>query len=86
MHSSIAWPSPTMLWLIADQAAVRAFDGNRQYLRRNIDASRFTECHQPKKGPDCGQTRVPGLNAIATVSFDGVEEPHDRLCLHVVQG
>jgi hypothetical protein len=71
---------------IADQATVRAFGGNRQYLRRQIDARRFTERHQPKKGTNCGQPRVPSLNAITTVSFDAVEEPHDRLCLQVVQG
>src|ERR1043165_511069 len=70
---------------IADQTAARALDGNRQYLCRQIDASRFPKSHQSEKGTDSCQTRIAGLNAVAAVSLDAVKKLQNGWRLQILQ-
>ena len=59
---------------IVDLSSWSAFAGNRQDARRQVDALRRTQRCEPDEGADSAQTRIAGLNAVATVFFEVVEE------------
>ena len=62
-----------------------AHAGNRQDARRQVDALRRTQRCEPDEGADSAQTRIAGLNAVATVFFEVVEERQDHGSIEVVE-
>lgn len=70
---------------VGDLSSWRAFAGNGQDARRQVDALRRTQCCEPDEGADGAQTRIARRNAVGAVFFEVVEKRQDDGRIEVVE-
>ena len=70
---------------VVDLSSWRAFAGNRQNARGQVDGLRRAQRCESNERPYGGQTRIAGLNAVAAMHFEVVEEGQDHGSIEVVE-
>ena len=70
---------------VVDLSSWLALAGNREDAGGQVERLRRSQRGEADEGADGGQTRIAGLNAVASILFKVVEEGQDDGCIEVVE-